>query len=214
MISAVRLMNAAWHKRAMQLFLVIVLAHWVEHILQAIQIFLLGWPRPRAGGALGLVYPWLVTSEWLHYGYAVVMLVGLALLRPAFVGRARRWWDVALAIQVWHHFEHLLLFGQATLHQNLFGASVPTSILQLVFPRVELHLFYNAVVFTPMLVAMWYHLYPTRAEAGLATCNSAHPRSETRSPVRPEGSRIAHRYSARSSQRGAARRTGSLAPRM
>src|SRR4051795_13137117 len=103
-------LNGPWHKRALQIFALIVLAHWVEHILQAIQIFALGWPRPQARGALGLVFPWLVSSETLHYGYAVVMLIGLILLRPSFSGRARTWWNVALGIQVWHHFEHLLLF--------------------------------------------------------------------------------------------------------
>ena len=41
------------------------------------------------------------------------------------------------------------------MHYPLFGAKVPTSILQLVFPRVELHLFYNVVVFIPMVIAMW-----------------------------------------------------------
>jgi hypothetical protein len=166
-------LNGRWHKRALQAFLVVVLAHWVEHILQAIEIFVLGWPRPQAGGALGLVYPWLVTSEWLHYVYAVVMLIGLVVLRAGFVGRARTWWNVALGIQIWHHFEHLLLLGQALTHLNLFGAAVPTSILQLVFPRVELHLFYNAVVFTPMLVAMWYHLHPTVTEADMTVCGCA-----------------------------------------
>src|SRR5581483_7656148 len=63
-------LNGPWHKRAMQVFLVIVLGHWAEHILQAIQVFVLHWPRPEARGALGMVFPWLVTSETLHYGYA------------------------------------------------------------------------------------------------------------------------------------------------
>ena len=37
---------------------------------------------------------------------------------------------------------------------------MPTSIAQLVFPRVELHLFYNTIVTIPMVVAMFYHLRP------------------------------------------------------
>src|SRR5687768_12983340 len=101
-------LNGRWHKQALQIFLVIVLAHWVEHLLQAFQIFALGWPRPQAGGGLGLLFPWLVKSEALHYLYAIVMLVGLFILRPAFDGRARLWWDIALGIQFWHHFEHAL----------------------------------------------------------------------------------------------------------
>jgi hypothetical protein len=157
-------LNGPWHRQALRIFLIIVLAHWVEHVMQAIQVYALGWPRPQANGALGMVFPWLVTSEWLHYIYAFVMLIGLFVLRPAFVGRARRWWTIALVIQIWHHFEHLLLLGQALTHTTLFGRPVPTSILQLVFPRMELHLFYNAVVFVPMLIGMYYYAHPPAEE--------------------------------------------------
>src|SRR5215831_7404848 len=124
-------LNGRWHETALWLFAVIVLAHWTEHVLQAIQIFILGWPRPAARGALGLIFPWLVSSETLHYGYALIMLVGLLALRPGFSGRSRTWWNVALGIQVWHHFEHLLLISQVILGYHLFGAPTVTSILQL-----------------------------------------------------------------------------------
>ena len=53
-------LNSVWHKRALNLFMFVVLAHWAEHLAQAYQIYLLGWPRPKAGGFLGLLYPWLV----------------------------------------------------------------------------------------------------------------------------------------------------------
>ncbi len=125
-------LNVQWHERALQFFMVIVLAHWAEHLAQAVQIWLLHWPRPKAGGVLGLWFPWLVSSEVLHYGYALIMLVGIWALRKGFVGVARKWWTVALIIQFWHHIEHLLLIGQATFHHNLFGSPVPASILQLV----------------------------------------------------------------------------------
>jgi hypothetical protein len=164
-------LNGAWHRTASIVFLVIVLAHWVEHLLQAVQIFMLGWPRPAARGGLGLIFPWLVTSEWLHYAYAVVMLIGFLLLRGAYKGRARAWWDTALVIQVWHHFEHALLLGQAIAGVNLFGSGAPVSILQLVVPRVELHLFYNAVVFIPMVIAMAYHASPPTGTAPTCGCH-------------------------------------------
>jgi hypothetical protein len=65
-----------------------------------------------------------------------------------------RWWKAATSISIWHLFEHTLLFGQATLHHNLFGSPVPTSIIQLIVPRIELHLFYNSLVTVPVAVAM------------------------------------------------------------
>src|ERR1044071_4213603 len=89
-------LNSTWHERALQLFMVIVLAHWAEHLTQAFQIYALGWPVPEARGVLGYWYPWMVKSEVLHYGYAIVMLIGIWVLRSGFVGTSRIWWNVAL----------------------------------------------------------------------------------------------------------------------
>ena len=169
------LLNTKYHKHALLAYLAIVIAHWVEHITQAVQIYVLGWPVPKAGGALGLAFPWLVKSEWLHYGFAVVMMVSFIVLRHGFVGRGRTWWMAALWIQVWHHFEHLLLLAQAVTGANLLGKPMQTSIAQLVFPRVELHLFYNAIVFLPMVVAMVYHLRPNAHERAHMRCNCVRP---------------------------------------
>ncbi|HEV2778331.1 MAG TPA: hypothetical protein VGX25_02925 [Actinophytocola sp.] len=167
------LLNTKYHRAAVNVFLLVVIAHWVEHIAQAVQIFGLGWPRPKAGGALGLAFPWLVKSEWLHYGFAIVMLVAFVTLRHGFTGRARTWWNAAMWIQVWHHFEHLLLLLQALTGAYLLGKTVPTSIAQLIFPRVELHLFYNAIVFIPMVVAMVMHMRPRPEERALMQCSCA-----------------------------------------
>jgi hypothetical protein len=176
-------LNTTWHKRSLQLFMVIVLAHWAEHLTQAVQIYLMGWPRPKAGGFLGLFFPWLVSSEALHYGYAIVMLVFLWILRKGFTGTSRKWWTVALVIQFWHHIEHLLLQGQALLQYNLIGSPVPVSFLQMVFPksRVEIHLFYNAIVFIPMVIAMYYHMFPPQGEKH-AACSCA-VRQKSLSPL-------------------------------
>jgi hypothetical protein len=170
-------LNTQWHERALQVFMAIVLAHWAEHLVQAAQIYIMGWPRPKANGVLGLWYPWLIKSEVLHYGYALVMLVGIWVLRKGFTGTARKWWTAALVIQFWHHIEHLLLIAQATMHHNFWNKPVPFSVLQLVIPRVELHLFYNSVVFIPMMIGMYYHMFPPAAERGHATCSCEwHPR--------------------------------------
>src|SRR6185503_20866752 len=147
-------LNTVWHKPALRVFTFIVLAHWAEHLAQAYQIYVLGWPRPQAGGVLGLFFPFLVSSEILHYGYAIVMLIGIWMLRKGFTGLSRKWWTVALVIQFWHHIEHLLLQSQVILHHNLLNSPVPVSFVQMAFPknRVEIHLFYNAIVFIPMMI--------------------------------------------------------------
>lgn len=170
-------LNSVWHRRALYAFTFIVLAHWAEHLTQAYQIYVMGWPRPAAGGFLGLFFPWLVSSEIMHYGYAIVMLVGLWILRKGFTGTSRKWWTAALVIQFWHHIEHAVLQWQALTQHNWLGSPVPLSFLQMVFPksRVEIHLFYNAVVFMPMLVAMYYHMFPPKGEETAAcTCSLRH----------------------------------------
>jgi hypothetical protein len=167
-------LNSDRHELALRVFMVIVLAHWVEHLLQGIQIYVLGWPVPEARGALGLFFPWLIKSETLHYGYALVMLIGLWLLRSGFTGKVDHfWWTLALWIQFFHHIEHGILQTQAIIGHNLFGRPVPTSLIQLWVPRVELHLFYNTIVFIPMVIAMYYHLFPPAQEKRRPQCSCA-----------------------------------------
>ena len=167
-------LNGPYHELALRVFMVIVLAHWGEHLFQAVQIYVLGWPVPQARGMLGQLYPWLITSETLHYAYALVMLAGLWLFRPGFTGVTdRRWWTLALGIQFFHHVEHCLLLAQATTGHNFFGRPVPTSLIQLWVPRVELHLFYNTIVFIPMIIGMYYHLFPPAEESTRFQCTCA-----------------------------------------
>jgi hypothetical protein len=167
-------LNGPDHELALRLFMVIVLAHWAEHLLQAIQIYVWGWPVPEARGALGYFFPWLIKSEALHYGYALVMLAGIWILRTGFSGvHDRRWWMIAFWIQFFHHIEHGLLQTQALTGTTLFERPVPTSLVQLWVPRVELHLFYNTVVFVPMMIAMYYHLFPPASESARQHCTCA-----------------------------------------
>ena len=167
-------LNSDRHELALRVFTVIVLAHWAEHLLQGLQIYALGWPVPEARGAVGLLFPWVIKSEALHYGYALVMLAGLWTLRNGFTGKVDRfWWMLAFWIQFFHHVEHALLQTQALLGQNLFGRPVPTSLVQLWVPRVELHLFYNTIVFLPMVIAMYYHLFPPAQEEAKPQCACA-----------------------------------------
>jgi hypothetical protein len=106
-------LNTTWHKPALLTFMAIVIGHWGEHLFQAYQIYVLHWPRPKTLGMLGLVYPWMVRTETLHYGYALIMLIGLWVLRKGFTGVSHTWWMIAFWIQFWHHIEHALLQYQA-----------------------------------------------------------------------------------------------------
>lgn len=166
-------LNGDWHETGLRIYMVLVLSHWAEHLIQAFQIFVLKWPRAESLGLVGQIWPWVFKSEILHYVYALFMLIGIWLFRPGFKGRSLWWWNASFVIQGWHHFEHLLLQVQYMIGKNLFDAPVPMSILQLWVPRVELHLFYNTIVFVPMVMAMYYHLFPSQEEGSAHTCSCA-----------------------------------------
>lgn len=129
----------------MRLFLVIVWLHFAEHIAQLFQLYVLGWARINSMGLIGLWQPTLMRSEWLHYLYALIMLIGLYYYR-AYV--KNRWWTTTIYLQQFHHFEHFLLLLQATLGMKATG------IGGLWFPRIELHFFYNLVVMIPMVLSL------------------------------------------------------------
>jgi len=171
-------LNGAWHERALWAFTAVVLFHWGEHLAQTFQIYVLGWNPPAARGVLGLWFPALISSEIMHYLYALVMVVGFWMLRKGFVGLSRTWWMIAFWIQFWHHIEHALLQGQVIVGQNILGSPIPLSVAQLFVPRVELHMFYNTIVTIPMVVSMFYHLFPSPEEEQHMRCScSLHQKS-------------------------------------
>ena len=162
-------LNSQWHEKALWVFMAIVLAHWGEHLAQAYQIWVMGWPIPKANGILGLWYPWLIKSEGAalrlrtgdadrHLGAAQ----GIRRPQPTPGGWSRSGSSSGTTSST------CLLITQATIHHNLMGKPVPYSIIQFFIPRVQLHLFYNSIVFIPMVIAMYYHMFPPEGEAPAA----------------------------------------------
>lgn len=129
----------------MKFFGAIVAFHFAEHIAQLFELYVLGWQRMNCLGLLGLWQPQLMRSEWLHYLYAIFMLVGLYYFRTSV---KNQWWTTTIYLQQFHHFEHFLLLLQA-----MFGFKA-TGIGGLWFPRIELHFFYNLVVMIPMILSL------------------------------------------------------------
>jgi hypothetical protein len=164
-------LNGPLHAPALWIFMMIIVAHWMEHVLQIYQIYGLGWEPAVAGGVLGVIFPKLVESEILHFVYDFIQWAGIVVLRPGFKGRARTFWTVAMIAQTWHYIEHVLLMGQYLSGYYLFGAAKQTSILQYWFPRAELHFVYNLLVFIPMVIAVHYYVQPKLME--LAALNAA-----------------------------------------
>jgi len=210
-------LNTSWHKYALWAFGFITLAHWAEHLVQAFQVYVLHWPLKDARGLLGTFIPWLVKSELMHYLYAIVMLVLLWVLRKGFTGRSYVWWMIAFWIQFWHHVEHALLQGQVIYGANFFGAPQPISIIQMLgflegtpkegfgglmtgppqhafswlmlfVRRVEVHLFYNTIVFIPMAIGMYLHVFPMPEEEQHMGCTcSWHYKKPVPSDLAPQG---------------------------
>ena len=144
------------HTTKLKIFMGVMILHWIEHVAQIYQLYVLHLPRCCAMGFIGQFFPVLMTTEWLHFGFAVLTLAGCVWLLPGFLGAARNYWLVAYGISVWHLLEHTLLFVQAQTGHFLLGYPMPVSILQLAWPsyRAEIHLFYNTIVTIPMLAAM------------------------------------------------------------
>lgn len=142
----------------MKLFMAIVVLHFVEHIAQLVELYVLKMPRTDSLGLLGAFYPYLMHSEWLHYLHALFMLAGLYYFRNDATSFS--WWRTTLTLQQYHHLEHLILLIQALVGINLFNGTKPTSIGQIWFPRLELHFAYNLMVLIPMLMAF----YPKRSK--------------------------------------------------
>ena len=113
-------------------------------------------------------FVWAI-SEWGDAAALGVRLRDPAALLPVSVTVE----GARAMFRLWHHIEHGLLQGQYLLGYNLFGQPVPTSILQLWAPRVELHLFYNTIVFIPMVIAMYHHIFPPPVGAGKRKCTCA-----------------------------------------
>ena len=48
-------LNTRWHERALQVFMLIVLAHWAEHLFQAYQIYVMGLATAQGQRDAGFV---------------------------------------------------------------------------------------------------------------------------------------------------------------
>ena len=69
-----------------------------------------------------------------------------------------RWWAVALAIQFSHH-SGMRCCRPRRLGTHLLWFTVPTSVAQLWFPPSS-STFLQHIVFVPMMVAMYFHMFP------------------------------------------------------
>lgn len=143
-------------KYGMKIFGALMIAHWLEHIFQAYQVYVLHMNRMCALGMLGMKYPWLVRTESLHFVFAWLTFVMFYFAGIGYFSSqsAIKLWILGWAASFFHLVEHSLLFAQAVTHHYMFGATQPTSLLQQFFPRIELHLFYNSIITLLMILSL------------------------------------------------------------
>lgn len=154
-------MRKNWQVKVIVAFMVVAGGHFAEHLIQIFEYLVLGWPAKQSGGILGLWFPGLAASEYLHSGWNTLQLTGLILLWPLFrrKGKASLFWKLAMVAQSWHWLEHVLLQVQYLTGYYLFHAIKQQSILELFFPRIELHFVYNLLSFMPTLIAVLLYMY-------------------------------------------------------
>lgn len=114
------------------LFMSVCYVHFSEHLFQIYQLYILHWDRKDCLGMIGLLLPALMRSQWLHFGYAVFMWIGIYVFMP-LLGLT------AFILQTLHTFEHYLMV--------FYGFCIGERW----FPRIELHFYYNLIVLAPML---------------------------------------------------------------
>lgn len=121
--------------------------HFVEHVIQLVQIHALRVPEAQALGALGAVFAFRGTEEWLHLGFNLTLLTALLWFQPAVraaLGTAARPYRTYLffgvGVELWHVIEHLVVTGNMIAN----GGRCPCpGILDRIVPETLLHMGYN-----------------------------------------------------------------------
>jgi hypothetical protein len=153
--------------------------HVFEHVVQLVQVFLLGIPDDKALGLLGYVFQFQGTEEWLHLVFNVTYLLALVLLvRPLgqqVPDAVPRWAYMAflfgVGLEGWHNVEHAVIISNVIRNG---GCPCPgIGDVALGISDTVLHFFYNAIAYSATVPAFIYYVSRTRSAArlrvGLAT---------------------------------------------
>jgi hypothetical protein len=155
--------------------------HVVEHIIQLIQVYVLGVPDEKALGLLGYVLQFNGTEEWLHLVFNVTYLSALLLLvgpLRAFVPKAVPRWAFnvflfGVALESWHNVEHAVIISNVIRNGGCPCPGIGDVALG-VTDKV-LHFFYNAIAYGATVPAFIYYISRTRSAGMLRAELAAHP---------------------------------------
>lgn len=152
------MVRTTWRAAGAWLAFYLVLAvtqtgHVGEHVVQIVQLRLLGLTGEHAHGIFGAL-----DIEWVHFIWNSWVLVAVVVL---LVGRPEnRWLWVTAPLAAWHLFEHTFLIATYLLTGvegnpgllamgGLLGNGLPLA-------RADLHLLYNVLETIPLLIGLGY----------------------------------------------------------
>jgi hypothetical protein len=134
--------------------------HVVEHIVQLLQVTVLGVPDDRALGLLGYVLQFNGTEEWLHLGYNSLYLLSLYALilplwrvTPAVLPTLAFWFFIAASVWVetWHMVEHGVIISHVIANGGCPCPGIGDAALSV--SDAVLHFFYNVLAYAGLVLA-------------------------------------------------------------
>ena len=143
---------------------VIQAIHVIEHVLQLVQVYVLGVPDADAFGLLGYVFAFQGTEEWLHLvfnaWYLASLYVVFIVLWRAKVLMQLPSWVVAtyvvlgLGLETWHVIEHAVIITNVVENGGCPCPGIGDRALGI--SDTVLHFGYNAVAVAGTLVLFWH----------------------------------------------------------
>jgi hypothetical protein len=136
--------------------------HVVEHIIQLIQVYVLGIPDERAFGILGYVFQLQGTEEWLHLvfnvSYLLALLLLVAPLRRLVPQTVVPWafytFLFAVSLEGWHNVEHIVIISNVIANNGCPCPGIVDAAIGV--SDTVLHFFYNLFAYSATLPAFFY----------------------------------------------------------
>jgi hypothetical protein len=130
--------------------------HVFEHIVQLIQVFVLGIPDKDALGLLGYVFRIQGTEEWLHLVFNTAYVISLILiawgffLSPAARAIVPAWALAAflvfgVVLELWHVIEHIVIISNVIANNGCPCPGILDERLHV--SDTLLHFFYNVIAY-------------------------------------------------------------------
>jgi hypothetical protein len=147
--------------------------HVIEHIIQLIQVFVLGIPDDKALGLLGYILQFQGTEEWLHLVFNVTYLSALLVvvvpLREIVPDAVPRWAYAAflfgVGLEGWHNIEHAVIISNVIRNGGCPCSGIGDVALGI--SDTVLHFFYNAIAYSATVPAFVYYISRTRSTVAL-----------------------------------------------